>query len=503
MYIRWLLWFVAFKYCSCLILLIKNPNVPQHKLIGQPIFTEFIRRGDEDVAYENILSICFTVDGRICDCFYPDASGALNTVLTAACVRSEAGGSRDGSYWFGAIASTHPSTAYRSEIASLPVRVSRSFSSLVVEDSRDTDGLLTLVLPLTVPDFARSTILFESLVRVGHDRVLEMLVFVPDAQLAELRALFDAGLVYAGNHSRIPLPFPLRLIGESALFGADDPGTYPAMVGSGAVPYGVQMAVKLLAARAVRTAHYLTLDADCVLLQPWHKSQLFVEFQVRAGDGLRRLPLAVYDFESRVHGHHPDWWDSTDEFLRLPGVARQSPSEREQQGFSVTPALLSTYGSLLTAELVLRQVRERHCGATVAACNPLLQWLLGFGRSARWTEYTLYAIVLDYYQLFANLHVSQQSLHARGPGWERSIAKLHCFDLWYSPTLEFYSSNRDNIWLQLLYSDVSFVDEATGAELSVPVKGADNLGTCLFSVIQSHAQLPVDVVQDWVRQIFS
>ena len=479
------------QLCHGLILSIVNPNVIQHKLIGQPIYTEMITQGSYDVVSDSITSICFTIDGRVCECFQPDAEGVLSTVLTAACVRPET----EKSYWFGAIAKQEGQSVYRTEIASLPVHVARSLSALVVQEARA--NLVTLVLPLTVSDFARSSILFESLRKIDYGKVYELLLFVPDAQLETIRELMAEGLVPV----LADLKFPVRLLAESILFDGVEPGTYSSMVEGEALPYGVQMAVKLLAAHEVSTPFYLTLDADCVLLQQWtDDTQIMMELKLNGVGGEQRTTLAMYDYESRVQGDHPDWWDAGDAFLRLPGREFQTQAERAHQGFSVTPALLSTYGSLLTVERILTQVRLHHCLSS--GCNAVLQWLMSFGRSARWSEYTLYAIILDYYRIFGGLHAAQQELHARGPDWAARVAKLHCFDLWYAPTANLFMERRDNIWLQMMFEDVTFVDAGTGNEVVMSAENRGGLGNCLFSVIQSHAHVPVEVVQSWVQRLF-
>lgn len=74
-----------------------------------------------------------------------------------------------------------------------------------------------------------------------------------------------------------------------------------------------------------------------------------------------------------------------------------------QQGFSVTPSLLSTVGSLS----VISELRRRY-GDSLEHMEG--SWLDTFGVSSVWTEYTLYRLVLDDLGMFEKLHSPQQVL---------------------------------------------------------------------------------------------
>ena len=212
----------------------------------------------------------------------------------------------------------------------------------------------------------------------------KLYIFVPDIQ-AQLISETLSSLLSA-------LPFRSQVLSESVLFSSTvDLRTI--------YPYAIQMAVKLLVSEVIDTPFYLTLDADVLLLNPFVYSDIFHE---KVGSG----PLAIYENENR--NFHPDWWQGSENVLDC-----QSNYLHNEKGFSVTPALLSTFGS----RLVLAQLRQRYGTRGYQS-----YWLSSFGKSTTWSEYTLYRITLDHFGIFDLLHVSDMEI---------GLTRLHCNDVWY------------------------------------------------------------------------
>eukprot|EP01034_Spumella_vulgaris_P027068 gene27068-33738_t len=248
---------------------------------------------------------------------------------------------------------------------------------------------------------------------------------------------------------------------------------------SRAYPYALQMSVKLLVAKLIHTHFYVTLDADVILLQPFQVSDLI---QISPFDGISR---AVYEKEDRaVHAH---WWQGSETFLNF----NTTYNTEQKDGFGVTPAILSTYGSLLVIDQIYNRGGEhlstkefkkansgsqsqsqsaRHVMTGDVEVNreghplPLSndasfssaesRWLDGFGRDGvLWSEYTLYRLVLEHYEVFDGLHVDQQSLSAvEGRNQRRRL--LHCGDVWYEAQLPWVLSQetRDACWFSVVQS---------------------------------------------------
>jgi hypothetical protein len=229
--------------------------------------------------------------------------------------------------------------------------------------------MLTLVLPLTAKDIRRSQVLLRTLTGIPRDTVHELLLYCPDDQvddvLSSLQSFFAEEALQAAG-----LAFPIRILPESSLFtaaaasGAATGSTVP----KGVDTYGLQMSLKLLAARRVQTAFYMTLDADLVLLKPHLLSEMLLAASSSSssrgsGSGSRARARmrnrAAYEDESRAV--HPAWWEGS---ARLLGVHNEAVAAAADStagsGFGVTPSILSTFGSLVVVREVL---------AGVAACG--------------------------------------------------------------------------------------------------------------------------------------
>lgn len=282
-------------------------------------------------------------------------------------------------------------------------------------------ALLSLVLPLAMDDLSRSLILLNSLKLVPTDTVLELLIFVPNDHLPLLKKPIDGMMANGFN-------FSTSVYSEQVLFRRPF-----AEYTNTAYPYALQMAIKLLAAQLVTTPFYITLDADVMLLHPFSTDMLLSEHTQDVSftsftfddSGIHSHPptigssncanhyRAAYHYEDR--NVHPNWWSGSETLL---GVG---PSQ-EVVGFGVTPALLSTFGSLSTVAMICSSLEEYATEfdgvglQSTAACEE--RWLDGLGvsgsRSGLWSEYTAYRLALQDLEVssFAAIaHDSSASLH--------------------------------------------------------------------------------------------
>jgi hypothetical protein len=281
--------------------------------------------------------------------------------------------------------------------------------------------LLTLVLPLTLDDVPRAVTLISSLYNIGSEVVAELLVIVPDLQLRVVGSLVTALCQDTG------LLFPCSIFAESLFFSTFE--SYTGQVHG----YAVQMAIKILVSSMIKTQFYLTLDADLVLLRPFSLSDVLID-EADSVAGLSSELHGVFEDEPRsVHGA---WWAASSRFLKLASMSTASREEEQQcsssslisadctsrpvhvsnsqlvgntgsdkiydseahvigEGFGVTPAILSTYGSLLVVNLIRTQACE---GFPIEHC-----WVYGFGRNGvLWSEYTLYRLALDHLHVRRN-----------------------------------------------------------------------------------------------------
>lgn len=291
---------------------------------------------------------CLAVNGRRCLCF-ADELADIKPFLHEGCI------SRDSAF----LLSMYFDCPGGEKAVSTPVYVP------LLEDPVRTDSTwhnrrLTLVLPLELSDMQRYTILLTSLTLLTSDSVHELMVIVPDLQ-AQTFFLLSKGFSELLN-------FPIRIVAESHIVP-------PPPVNERYYPYAIQMAIKLLVARVVQTDFYITLDADVILLRNFEYSDLVI-----SGRG-------VYHHEERLI-FHPDWWEKSEQFIGF-----HTSSTPEKQGFGATPAVLSAYGALLVLEKIHERMNYAH--------NFIELWLLSFGVTAVWSEYTLYRLVLDEYRVIA------------------------------------------------------------------------------------------------------
>jgi hypothetical protein len=306
---------------------------------------------------------------------------------------------------------------------------------------------LTLVLTLAFSDVSRAMILLDSFrilsnetetssskVFLSASSIYEMLIIIPDSQEELLQRAFRG--------FQEVLSFPVHFIAENYLFHRSVEAR------RNQDPYATQMACKLLIARYVETDNYLTLDADHILLHPLELNKLFdfsllstieVDHNDSGGDSDQEehaslasptssivLP-AVYHYEE--YAVHSVWWDGSRNLLDADNI----PSER--LAFGVTPAVLNRWGSLMTLSLLKKSLQKRFSsfsesnaffcekgGDVNDKCTEIIEqlrqqftddilekyWLESLGNPdllkndgslVIWTEYTLYKIALEVYQV--------------------------------------------------------------------------------------------------------
>lgn len=279
-------------------------------------------------------------------------------------------------------------------VSSKPIFIPSLRGSLI-----NTNTPITLVLCLTVSDLLRADVLMMSLL-VQHQSlsnspsiVHEMLVIVPDNEALEISKHFT-------NENIVTrLRFQTIIVPESALF---DNGGNSLFIRS---KYALQMALKLLASKLIHTPYFITLDADVVLLRPL-KIELILN---QNGQGY---------YQPEARSIHLDWWLNSSMLLGL-----QDQFDPNGLGFGVTPAVMSTYGGLEVIEALNQRFLDFPFDAKSVFVTKLLS-LYGVAPQLRWTEYTIYRLVLDRLNLFDLLHTP-----------ELNESKLHCNDVWNSNQL--------------------------------------------------------------------
>eukprot|EP01041_Mallomonas_annulata_P009798 gene9798-20386_t len=437
-----------------------NPEVVNNQMFNQPLSISLI-----DYRIQNTIArLCLLKNGDRCHCFDESLILRENLTFPESCSYNE---------------SIRLSVMVYDSGESGMGRVSEnSLYFNYGKDLRVNDEQITLILPLAIDDLSRCTLLLESLTMAREGTVSELLVIVPDRQYSPIRKALIG--------FQPDFPFLTSIINESALFTSVNKD----QILKRSYPYALQMAIKLLVARVVRTDFYMTLDADLVLLRPWTSSDLL------------RGSAALYRHEGRM-GVHPHWWTGSEEILQL---RVQQP---EQQGFGVTPALLNTHGALLT----VARIREVHGSDSFEE-----SWVFGFGRLLRmkkeeegvvtgvsvsdsvtgevvdtedtytdtgiditasnvrrWSEYTLYRLVLDLHELFDTLHFPEHvaDTDPSAPPFDTPVrahtssVRLHCHDIWFAAQLPWNASAARDPTCPCLFSVVqSSTGVSTGSLLS-------------------------------------
>lgn len=335
------------------------------------------------------LRLCSLINGLICTC-YDEAIYDTNVYISPDCFRMD-------KFWYSVLLYD------QSSMINDP-----SFllsNAIFVPAMNDTSAAIdkpikqvTMILPLTLNDLARSILLFES-INFHFSRnvlvcpIMELIIIVPDAQLDLLNTAF------IGYQSKFC--FPLLFVEESSLLDCPK-HVYEDLIVNGN-KYALQMALKLLVSERIKTSYYITLDADILMLESFRYEDIIIQDVF----GNER---ALYHNENRFT-YHPDWYTGSERTLSI------TSAKPESQGFGVTPAILSTYGTLLS----LSAVRHRYSPTQIqklpqssflrlSSINsfstvdssteyyPWIEWIQSFGNPSIWSEYTIYRIVLDHLQ---------------------------------------------------------------------------------------------------------
>lgn len=333
-----------------------------------------------DEMIENI-QIGVMINGSLCH-LYPEKWYLVRVYLPQQCVHED-------SFWFSVyleIPIDHPSgTAEvpidrenhitRKYAVSVPIYIP---SLIDINKGLESDIYLkiTLVLPLTFDDVSRAYLLLDSLQQLSHEVIKELIVLSPDIEYPHIANLL--------SYFRSVLPFPMRILPDSYLLPNIPRNIYP---------YAIQMALKILVSSIVSTSAYITLDSDLLLIHPFNITQ------VLSNNGIHIR--ALYEYEPR--DHHAAWWDGSQRFLQIP-MNYFTNLEIQSQAFSVTPAILTVYGSMLLLNKIhqnhLEQVPPTYFESNNSTGNQsIANWISTFGTDQVWSEYTLYRIILDYYHV--------------------------------------------------------------------------------------------------------
>jgi hypothetical protein len=216
--------------------------------------------------------------------------------------------------------------------------------------------------------------------------------------------------------------------------------------------YAVQMAIKILVARLVTSDYYLTLDADVITTRTFNEADLFhkedlVHYQNnnnRHHQRNRTIFKAKYTPESQEV--HPHWWRGAANTLKYHRGYNDDDTHRAHFDYSpdpkvrfgVTPALLSTMGSMLTLSR-LSQVFALSSPSspsdekqTDQSKSWIERWLMKWGDGFWWSEYTLYSLTLNHHKLFDTLHAPSSRLGGFGSSFEEDF-ELSCRSTWFAP----------------------------------------------------------------------
>jgi hypothetical protein len=423
------------------------------------------------------VHLCFMMNARSCDCYDVDLQKA-RLELQANCSRSIIRLQENdfkGFHFSISIRVPMSTVTFSSTVFNLPwIYSTPQFIQFPMDSSADLTTIFnpftfTLILPLTMNDIDRALILLTSLTIPSSNSsdniernaaIYELLIIVPDEQFSLL------SLALQGFQST--LPFPFRLLTESILF----PSLFTSS--SSFDGYLLQMLIKLYIAEFIQTLYYITLDADIICLHP----TLFTSFLPSSSSS---SGSTTNEFNYRIPYHyesidiHPLWWIGSAQLLQVSHLITTSTSassttlNEEQEegkiGFGVTPAILSTWASLLV--LYELQIRQQLTIYTM---------MNGFGITQIWSEYTLYRLTLEKYSLFSFLHEKEEKRHENNNNNNdhdnhQETLQLHCYNIWFTNQLP---------WL---------------------VREAKQQKNCLFSVIQSTANKDTSQLYYQVTQI--
>ena len=242
-------------------------------------------------------------------------------------------------------------------------------------NSLETASKLDAVVPITLKDYDRFTILERTINYFCKDLFNIVWIVVPDQDLKEIKEKIKDTTYRVISDSELVPEFKL----------------FPKRGG-----WFNQQLIKLAIASRVETDFYLTLDADVICLRPTHFSDLVKD---------RR---AVYYQYSPDKFEFPEWYEWAYKVLSLPG-------HPDQVYYNVTPSVLSR-DAVLQLQAYLLECSSSQL-KTFRGFNPksrnswlllqvklaqvllprgsqrrqqLLDWRSYLLRSIPWTEYSLY-----------------------------------------------------------------------------------------------------------------
>jgi hypothetical protein len=491
---------------NALQLTLHNPNVFQYDYVNDdtPTYVEFSLKISEDERFNHITSntkistICFQHNGFDCHCYHNIYDIASYQFIIPINCKMKSFTER----LYISVKLVIPNGESIISTPEVITNLSRTSNANIINNRSiimDLSYSISLVLPLTLDDLARAVILLSSLRNISTNSICELLIVAPDVQIDIIHATLKGVLMGNVNdirdndndngngndndnnicdNSNSSLTIPLRMIPESSLFS--DPKLFHKNKNN-AYSYSIQMAIKLLIAKVVKTQFYLTLDADVILLRPSklheillvsNSNKMMDNDNGNGNDGNEIIMKGIYEDESR--DIHPSWWTGSANLLNIPVSTNVNKinvlSTDIGDGFSVTPAVLNTFGSLLTlAEIVHTHQQCVGVGVgnsnkdTIDIAKAEIIWIESFGKELIcqnrsqsidttninkdtnanantntntiivWSEYTLYRLTLDKYHLFNEFHVVQNN-----------TAKLHCYDIWYKEQLPWNMENAYN-----------------------------------------------------------
>jgi hypothetical protein len=440
-------------------------------------------------------AVCLMINGNACDCYEGRITDISSMPLSGCVDAIEAldrtlSNPEDGFY-----VSLGLYGGPNTQVVSSPVFLSSS-SRQTASKTRDK---VTLVLPLVLNDLPRAALLLSSLRMTSAKAIAELIVLTRPLEQDVLCGALQ------GMVSQFEIQYPLRCLPESSLLPPNS--KYPG--------YGVQMALKLLVAKLVQTDFYITLDADLLCLHPMLFTYVLAPTKYWSASKTGTYKRGVYHFEEM--SVHPLWWESSAGVLNISTAILQAwamkdekfGSETSNVGFGATPAVLSTFGSLLTVGEITRQLYCASLQLSYSQCLkqfltvemmptistsmeqqsmtvpgdsllsfpnfPSSLWLnehidkwislLGYPpQGYLWSEYTLYRLALAKNQVFHQLHVSEEMSSHPGPQMF-----LHCENVWFMHQLPWNA--------QRAYANTS----------------------CLFSVVQSTLNVPASDILRLMR----
>lgn len=345
---------------------------------------------------------------------------------------------------------------------------------------------VTLVLTLTLKDLPRALVLLSSLGTFLHCSnnlhddlpkcwLKKLLIIVPDDDVVMIRTLLAS--TSGGKVEVIPesilLGFQPHKRSEELQFYIDG--------------YAVQMALKLLVAKIVESDYYLTLDADVINTRTFNTSDLFTWQTQNNIYDKRKGGKWKAKFTPESQDAHVHWWQGATNTLGYyhgsDDAAQVDYQPDSTAKFGVTPALLSTFGSMVVLkrlEEVFSTVEEGEDGLGHGQSVPWVErWLMRWGDGYWWSEYTLYTLALHHHKVFEHLH------HPAAD----ALDELSCRSVWFTPDKQWNASEIFHPAPQVGHSDSKTTCPFTLVQSSSGVDGAFIASQVKYELTRAHRDL--------------